>query len=117
MKEQPARAIRRFEVLMLRPLNVALPVAAGVCLVKTAWILAVVMAVPCIACEDDKRHKREHNERNAYDSLHPRRVVNAGSPKPNKRVHTGNPFKGRSISSRKARGEIVSTGGQSNLKE
>ena len=45
MKEQPARAIRRFEVLMLRPLNVVLPVAAGVCLVKTAWILALVMAV------------------------------------------------------------------------
>ena len=46
MKEQPARAIRRFEVLIMRPLNIAFLVAAGICLVKTAWILAVVMAVP-----------------------------------------------------------------------
>jgi hypothetical protein len=45
MKEQPARAIRRFEVLILRPLSIALPVAVVVCLVKTAWVLAVVMVV------------------------------------------------------------------------
>ena len=49
MSERPAIPMRRFEVLMLRPLNVVLPVAAGVCLVKTAWILAVVMAVGCFA--------------------------------------------------------------------
>lgn len=45
MKEQPARAIRRFEVLILQPLSIAFPFAAGACLVKTAWTLAVVMVV------------------------------------------------------------------------
>src|ERR1700678_135084 len=46
MEQQPAKAIRRFELLILRPLSIALPVAVIVCLIKTAWILAVVM----IAC-------------------------------------------------------------------
>jgi hypothetical protein len=45
MEEQPARAVRRFEVLILRPLNIAFPFAVGVCLVKTAWTLAVVMVI------------------------------------------------------------------------
>jgi chromate transport protein ChrA len=45
MKEQPARAIRRFEVLILRPLNIAFLVALIVCIVKTAWTLAVVIFV------------------------------------------------------------------------
>lgn len=44
MRERPAGAIRRFEVVMLRPLNLVLPVAVVVCLLKTAWVLAVIMA-------------------------------------------------------------------------
>ena len=45
MEEQPVRAIRRFEVLILRPLGIVLPVVVVVCLIKTAWILTVVMIV------------------------------------------------------------------------
>jgi hypothetical protein len=43
VKERPAKAQRRFEVLILRPLSIAFPVAAVVCLMKTAWVLAAAM--------------------------------------------------------------------------
>jgi hypothetical protein len=35
--------MRRFEVLILRPLNIAFLVATIVCLIKTAWTLAFIM--------------------------------------------------------------------------
>jgi hypothetical protein len=45
MNVQPSVPIRRFELLILRPLGIAYLVAIIVCLVKTAWILSVVMLV------------------------------------------------------------------------
>jgi len=47
VKRRPATALRRFEVLILRPLNLVFLAAAVVCLLKAAWVLAVAMFVCC----------------------------------------------------------------------